>query len=130
VPGYSAACSLFRAPLDRLWPAGRCVRGTLSGNTVEHNPALVRRLMGRAGRAVGGLGVLAAQAMAAARYAARLRQGRIRARTLVVHGSADTFVGPRDAKLLADRITGARLVTFPELGHLLFWEDPCGSPPW
>jgi len=68
--------------------------------------------------------------MAAARYAARLRQGRIRARTLVVHGSADTFVGPRDAKLLADRITGARLVTFPELGHLLFWEDPCGSPPW
>ena len=28
--------------------------------------------------------------------------------------------------LLADRIPDARLVTFPELGHLLFWEDPAG----
>ena len=70
--------------------------------------------------------VLSAQAMAGARYAGRLRQGRIQARTLVVHGSADTVVEPRNAKLLADRIAGARLVSFPGLGHLLFWEDPDG----
>jgi pimeloyl-ACP methyl ester carboxylesterase len=35
-------------------------------------------------------------------------------------------VDPRNGKLLADRISGARLVPFPELGHLLFWEDPDG----
>jgi pimeloyl-ACP methyl ester carboxylesterase len=35
-------------------------------------------------------------------------------------------VDPRNGKLLADRIPGARLVTFPELGHLFFWEDPDG----
>lgn len=64
--------------------------------------------------------------MPGARYAGRLRQGRIQARTLVVHGSADTVVDPRNAKLLASCITGARLVTFSGLGHLLFWEDPDG----
>ena len=36
------------------------------------------------------------------------------------------MVNPRNAKLLAGRIPGARLVIFPELGHLLFWEDPDG----
>ena len=33
---------------------------------------------------------------------------------------------PRNASLLAGRITGAQLVTFPGLGHLVFWEDPDG----
>jgi hypothetical protein len=55
-----------------------------------------------------------------------LRQARIGARTLVLHGDADTVVDPRNGRLLADRIPNARLVTFPELGHLLFWEDPDG----
>src|SRR6266571_3994253 len=65
-------------------------------------------------------------ATAGALYAGRRRQTRIRARTLVLHGAADTVVDPRNAELLADRIPGARLVIFPELGHLLFWEDPDG----
>ena len=33
---------------------------------------------------------------------------------------------PRNGTVLASRIPGARLVTFPGLGHLLFWEDPRG----
>ena len=49
-----------------------------------------------------------------------------RARTLVMRGDADNVVDPRNARLLADRIPDARLVTFPGLGHLLFWEDPGG----
>lgn len=43
-----------------------------------------------------------------------------------MHGGADTVVDPRNARLLANRIPDARLVTFPGLGHLLFWEDPDG----
>jgi hypothetical protein len=35
-------------------------------------------------------------------------------------------VDPRNGRLLANRIPDARLVIFPELGHLLFWEDPDG----
>jgi pimeloyl-ACP methyl ester carboxylesterase len=44
----------------------------------------------------------------------------------VLHGEADAVVDPRHGRLLARRIPGARLVTFPELGHLLWWEDPDG----
>lgn len=67
-----------------------------------------------------------AQAAAGARYAGRLRQTRIRARTLVRHGAADAVVDPRNATLLADRMPDAQLMIFPELGHLLFWQDPDG----
>jgi pimeloyl-ACP methyl ester carboxylesterase len=98
----------------------------LSAQARQQNPALVGRLMEVQGMWPVAQEVLSAQAMAGARYAGRLRQGRIGARTLVVHGSADTVVDPRNAKLLAGRITGAELVTFPGLGHLLFWEDPAG----
>ena len=69
--------------------------------------------------------VLSAQAVAGSRYAGR-PLARIRARTLVLHGGADAVVDPRNGRLLAARIPGARLVTFPGLGHLLFWEDPDG----
>jgi pimeloyl-ACP methyl ester carboxylesterase len=98
----------------------------LSAQAVQRNPALVGRLMEVQGVRPVGQEVLSAQAMAGARYAGRLRLGRIGARALVVHGSADAVVDPRNARLLAGRITGASLVTFPGLGHLLFWEDPAG----
>ena len=61
---------------------------------------------------------------AGARYVGLLRQTRIRARTLVLQGAADTVVDPRNGRLLADRIPGAQLVVFPDLGHLLFWQEP------
>jgi 3-oxoadipate enol-lactonase len=97
----------------------------LSTHAVQQDPALVGRLMAvQAVRPVS-QDVLSAQARAGARYTG-LRQKRIEARTLVVHGSADTVVDPRNARLLADRIPDARLVIFPGLGHLLFWEDPAG----
>ncbi len=67
-----------------------------------------------------------AQAAAGACYVGRLRQTRIRARTLVLHGTADTVVDPRNGRLLASRIPGAQLVTFPGLGHVLCWQDPAG----
>ena len=44
----------------------------------------------------------------------------------MLHGGADAVVDPRNGQLLARRIPGARLVMFPELGHLLWWEDPAG----
>lgn len=37
---------------------------------------------------------------------------------------ADRVVDPRNARLLAERISRADLVTFRGLGHLFFWEDP------
>jgi pimeloyl-ACP methyl ester carboxylesterase len=104
----------------------RHVENALSARTVQHRPELVGRLIELRGSRPADPGMLSAQAAAGARYAGRRRQARILARTLVLHGDADSVVDPRNGKLLADRIPGAQLVTFPELGHLLFWEDPDG----
>jgi pimeloyl-ACP methyl ester carboxylesterase len=104
----------------------RHTENALSARTVQHRPEIARRLLELQGSRPAGPGALAAQAAAGARYAGRLRQARIRARTLVLHGGADAVVDPRNGRLLADRIPGARLMIFPELGHLLFWEDPDG----
>ena len=98
----------------------------LSARTVRDRPELVERLVKLQRVRLPDTAVLSAQAAAGARYAGHRRQARIRARTVVMHGDADTVVDPRNARLLADRIPGARLVIFPGLGHLLFWEDPDG----
>jgi 3-oxoadipate enol-lactonase len=93
--------------------------------TRPDRPDLVRRLLEVQGSRPPDRAILSAQAVAGSRYAGRLL-ARIRARTLVLHGGADAVVDPRNGRLLAARIPGARLVTFPGLGHLLFWEDPDG----
>ena len=104
----------------------RHTENALSARTVRDHPELVSRLVEIQRSRPADTAALSAQAAAGARYAGRLRQRRIRARTLVLQGGADTVVDPRNARLLADRIPGAELVIFPELGHLLFWEDPDG----
>lgn len=104
----------------------RHTENALSARTVRHRPELVDRLVELQDLRPVDTEVLSAQAAAGAQYAGGRRQTRIQARTLVLHGGADTVVDPRNAKLLADRIPGAQLVTFPGLGHLLFWEDPDG----
>lgn len=104
----------------------RHTENALSACTVRRHPELVNRLMELQGSRPADAATLSAQAAAGARYVSGLRQARIRARTLVLHGGADAVVDPRNGRLLADRIPGARLVMFPALGHLLFWEDPAG----
>jgi len=64
----------------------------------------------------------AAQAGAGAAWDAGDRLQRIEAPTLVVTGTGDTVVDPRNADLLAERIAGARLERIEGAGHMLFWE--------
>jgi 3-oxoadipate enol-lactonase len=64
----------------------------------------------------------AAQAGAGAAWDAGDRLGRIAAPTLVIAGTADNVVDPRNSDLLAERIPGARLEWIEGAGHLLFWE--------
>ena len=107
--------------------AKRLVEGALSVSTVAERPELVDRILAHQRSAAGDHpAVWSAQAKAGARYAGHFRQRRIRARTLILSGAADEVVDPRNARLLADRISGAELVIFPALGHLLYWEDPDG----
>ena len=95
-------------------------------DSAAREPELVRRLISLQRSRPTGPRAWMAQAAAGACYVGRLRQTRIRARTLVLHGTADTVVDPRNGRLLASRIPGAQLVTFPGLGHVLCWQDPAG----
>jgi 3-oxoadipate enol-lactonase len=104
----------------------RHAENALSASTIERQPEVVDRLVDVQRSRQADPRAVSAQAAAGARYAGGLRQARIRARTLVVQGTADTVVDPANGKLLADRIPGARLLIFPDLGHLLFWQDPQG----
>jgi 3-oxoadipate enol-lactonase len=126
MPAASVRLIVATRRMTREAARRRNTENALSARSVQHHPELVNRLLELQGSRPADPGVLSAQAAAGARYAGRLRQRRIGARTLVLHGSADTVVDPRNGKLLADRIPDARLVIFPELGHLLFWEDPDG----
>jgi pimeloyl-ACP methyl ester carboxylesterase len=44
--------------------------------------------------------------------------------TLIVTGTADNVVDPRNSEVLAERIPGARLERLEGRGHLFFWEEP------
>jgi pimeloyl-ACP methyl ester carboxylesterase len=64
------------------------------------------------------------QAQAAAGMTFAGVEAEIRQPTLVLQGTEDNVVDPRNADVLAARIPGARVVLVPGTGHLFFWEDP------
>jgi len=132
-PGWPFAYPMPAASLRLIAAAGRMTREValrrhvengLSVRGGERQPGLADRLVELQRSRLAAPGAWRAQAAAGARYTGMLRQTRIRARTLVLQGAADTVVDPRNGKLLADRVPGAQLVIFPELGHLLFWQEP------
>jgi 3-oxoadipate enol-lactonase len=127
MPAVSARLIAATGSMSREVALHRHAENALYGRTgAQRRPELVGRLVDLQRSRSADPRAWSAQAAAGARYAGRLRQTRIRARTLVLQGGADTVVDPRNAKLLARRIPGAQLVIFPELGHLLSWQDPDG----
>lgn len=52
------------------------------------------------------------------------RLPQIRHTTLVMTGTEDTLVDPGNSRLIAERIPGARLIEFPQTGHVFFTEKP------
>ena len=126
MPAASVRMLAATAALTAEAALRRHTENALSARTVRDHPELVSRLVEIQRSRPADTAALSAQAAAGARYAGRLRQRRIRARTLVLQGGADTVVDRRNARLLVDLIPGAELMIFPELGHLLFWEDPDG----
>jgi 3-oxoadipate enol-lactonase len=126
MPPESLALLAGNGHLDPEQAARRHVTNALAKRTAVERPALVDDLVAHVlARPTAGP-AFTAQAAAGARYANRGLHRRITARTLVLHGDADTVVDPRNARLLASRIDGAELVAFPDGGHLFLWEDPAG----
>ena len=64
-----------------------------------------------------------AQAAAGATFAG-VDQSLIAEPTLVITGTDDNVVDPRNSDVLAERIPGARLGRVEGTGHLFFWEQP------
>jgi pimeloyl-ACP methyl ester carboxylesterase len=50
--------------------------------------------------------------------------GAIAAPTLLLTGTDDNVVDPRNTDVLAERLPGARVERLPGTGHLFFWEQP------
>jgi pimeloyl-ACP methyl ester carboxylesterase len=70
------------------------------------------------------LAVIAEQGRAIYAHDTSARLSEIAAPTLVLHGAADQILPVQNGPLLAERIPGARLELFDEVGHLFFWEIP------
>lgn len=126
MPARSAALFAAGPGLSAEAKLRRHVENALSADTVRHRPDLVERLIAHVSARPTRPEVGSEQALAGARYFNREGPEAISARTLVLHGDADTVVDPRNARMLASRIPDAELVILPGLGHLLFWEDPDG----
>jgi pimeloyl-ACP methyl ester carboxylesterase len=125
-PMPSATLSLLARgrTLSPAESARRFTQNALAPGTVAQHPELVARLLRhRAARPHDAAGWAMLNA-AGARYYGGTRATTIRAATLVLHGTDDLVVDPRNGALLADRIPHARLHELPGLGHLFFWERP------
>jgi 3-oxoadipate enol-lactonase len=114
-PGWPFAYPMPKASVRLIAATGsltaevalrRHVENALSARTVQHRPELVDRLVKLQGSRPADPGALPAQATAGALYAGRLRQTRIRARTLVLQGAADAVVDPAERKVARGPHTG------------------------
>lgn len=90
----------------------------------DPDPRIVERILRHREATAQPLAAWSAQAAAGAAFDALERIGAIAAPTLVLTGTEDAVVDPRNSRLLAERIPGARVELFEGGGHLFFWEQP------
>jgi 3-oxoadipate enol-lactonase len=102
----------------------RFVENALALETPVTRPELLEHIVARRLESPPNPAGWHAQAAAGTSFDALDRIDSIGAPTLVLHGTADRVVDPRNAPLLAERIPGARLELLPGAGHLFFWEQP------
>ena len=88
------------------------------------DPAIVERILEHREATAQPFEAWSAQAAAGASFDAFDRVGQILAPTLVVTGTEDAVVDPRNSTLLAERIPDARLELVEGGGPLFFWEQP------
>jgi pimeloyl-ACP methyl ester carboxylesterase len=102
----------------------RFVENALGAETLELRPDLADAIYDRRLEHPPDSAGWQAQAAAGTGFDAFDRLGSIEAPTLVLHGTDDGVVDPRNARLLADAIPDTRLELFAGGGHLFFWEQP------
>lgn len=107
------------------WRARLAARATLSPPNRHKIGSECRTVALRRKRQTGSLAGLIGQASAIFGHRAANRLAQISVPTLVVHGTADELIDPRNGGCLANLIPGARLEPWSGAGHDLATEDPC-----
>lgn len=124
MPGPGARLLALAPMLPRRHVRRRQLRMMMSRQSMADRPDVAEQMGAYLGSRPHSPRSKRRQMLAGATYVGGLRQLKIRADTLVLHGSADAVADPRNAAVLARQIPGAELVVFPDAGHLLFWEHP------
>lgn len=65
-----------------------------------------------------------AQIWAIVRWSSWERLPRIQSPTLIIHGETDRLIPPENARILANRISGSRLVMLPQASHIFPTDQP------
>jgi pimeloyl-ACP methyl ester carboxylesterase len=99
------------------------VENSLGDRAVRERPELVDEVYDYRLTNAPAVAAWQAQAYAGATFDAFDRIAGIDLPTLILQGTGDNVVDPRNADLLAERIPGARVEVFPDRGHLLVWEE-------
>lgn len=105
-----------RELVGRIWPI------LAAPGFAQREPAVIDALVTKVLERPTALAVIALQLQSIMRFDPAARHGEIKAPTLVLHGDADPLVPYENGRILTERIAGARLVTFPGVGHLLPYE--------
>jgi poly(3-hydroxyalkanoate) depolymerase len=125
IPGHPRVMAILATPL-RYWSPRYLTRvaPVLYGPDICDDPEMLARQRHiRFTRSPSGRGYLY-QVLALRRFMSGLWLHRLRQPTLVLHGDADPIVPVVNARILAARIPGARLVTVPGGGHLFLLTRP------
>jgi 3-oxoadipate enol-lactonase len=99
------------------------VENSLGERGVRERPDLVDEIFAYRLEHAPAVAAWQAQAYAGATYDGYDRISAIDKPTLVIAGSGDTVVDPRNAELLGTLLENARVEIVPDRGHLLVWED-------
>lgn len=90
----------------------------------EPDPDLVERILAHRLAAPQDPAGWAAQAHAGTTYDGGGRAAVITAPTLLISGTADRVIDPRNSTALAELLPNATVRLVPDAGHLVFWERP------
>lgn len=104
----------------------RAVENALSDRTVEQRPEVVERIVHHRTAEPQDPAGWQAQAAAGTGYEGGQRLRGIEVPTLILHGTEDVVVDPRNADVLTELIPDSEARRVAGAGHLPYWEDPEG----
>jgi pimeloyl-ACP methyl ester carboxylesterase len=90
---------------------------------IKSNPAFIKVVTERLMKAPIGLDAYTRQVKAIMAWDTYARLPKIKAPTLVMHGKKDILIPPENAKILAERIPGAKVAYFEKSAHALFSQE-------